>query len=63
MYSARRRFRENMTFRGQSTPATNRVLTGLVLITILVVALWAINGGLDQIPVIETESDTVTVAD
>jgi hypothetical protein len=52
-----------MTFRGQSTRATNRVLTGLVLITILVVALWAINGGLDQIPVIETETDTVTVAD
>ena len=52
-----------MTFRGQSTRATNRVLMGLVLITILVVALWAINGGLDQIPVTETGSDTITVAD
>jgi hypothetical protein len=35
------------------------VLTVLVVVTILVVALWAANGGLDDISL---EADTVTVA-
>jgi hypothetical protein len=35
------------------------VLTVLVVITIVVVALWAVNGGLDDISL---EADTVTVS-
>ncbi len=38
-----------MTQNGSSTPGTSRVLTALVVITIVLVALWALGGGFDQI--------------
>lgn len=45
-----------MTYEGRQTRASNRVLTALVVITIIVVAFWAIGGGLEAIPVTEAES-------
>lgn len=46
-----------MTYAGSSSRSTNRVLIALVVITILLVAWWAMTGGLDQIAV--TGADTV----
>lgn len=40
-----------MTYVGRSSRSTNRVLIALVVITILIVAWWALSGGLDQIAV------------
>ncbi|HXV72152.1 MAG TPA: hypothetical protein VEB69_12235 [Acidimicrobiia bacterium] len=39
-----------MTHRGQAARRTNRVLIGLVVLTIAAVAFWAANGGLEEIP-------------
>lgn len=49
-----------MTYAGSTSRSTNRVLIALVVITVLIVAWWAINGGLDQLPVIE---ETAVVSD
>lgn len=49
-----------MTYAGSTSRSTNRVLIALVVITALIVAWWAMNGGLDQIPVIE---ETALVSD
>jgi hypothetical protein len=49
-----------MTYRGHSTRTANRVLIALVVVTIAIVALWAVNGGLDQIPVTPAENVNVT---
>lgn len=49
-----------MTYVGSTSRSTNRVLIALVVITVLIVAWWAIDGGLDQIPVIE---ETAVVSD
>ena len=49
-----------LTYRGSSTRAGNRILIVLVLVTIVVVAIWAMNGGLDDISARQT--DTVTVS-
>jgi hypothetical protein len=35
-------------------------LIALVVVTIVVVAYWAVNGGFDQIPVTQTGTVTVT---
>jgi hypothetical protein len=35
-------------------------MTTLVVVTIIVVAFWAVRGGLDAIPVIEAESVLVS---
>lgn len=48
-----------MTYEEHSTRATNRVLMALVLVTVLVVAFWAVNGGLDEIVVAESNQATV----
>jgi len=40
-----------LTYRGPAARQTNRVLIALVVIMIAVVAYWAVNGGLEEIPV------------
>lgn len=42
-----------MTYVGNTSRSTNRVLIALVVITVLIVAWWAGTGGLDQVPVVE----------
>lgn len=49
-----------MTYAGNSSRSSNRVLIALVIITITVVALWAMSGGLDEIPASEAETVVVT---
>lgn len=49
-----------MTYESRATRATNRVLMVLVVITILIVAFWAVNGGLDEIALTEAEPAIVT---
>lgn len=49
-----------MTYEGRHQRASNRVLTTLVVLTIVVVAIWAVGGGLEAIPVTEVESAIVT---
>lgn len=49
-----------MTYEGRSTGATNRILMTLVIITIVLVAYWAVTGGLDQIPLNQVEGPTVS---
>lgn len=48
-----------MTYTGNSSRATNRVMIVLVVVTIVIVAFWAMNGGLDEIQVAETETAVV----
>lgn len=50
-----------MTYVGNGSRSANRVLIALVIITILVVAVWAMRGGLDEIQA--TETDTVVVSE
>lgn len=52
-----------MTYHGQPSRTTNTVMKTLVIITILWVAYWAANGGLDQIgiPVSSPAATTTTV--
>lgn len=47
-----------MTYQGHGARRTNRVLIVLVVVTIAVVALWAVNGGFQEIPVAE-QSTTI----
>jgi len=49
-----------LTYAGNSARSSNRVLIALVVITILVVAYWALSGGLDEIQVAEAETAVVT---
>lgn len=49
-----------MTYTGSSSRTTNRVMIALVVVTIVIVALWATNGGLDEIQVGETETAVVS---
>jgi len=51
---------ENLTYTGNTSRSTNRVLTTLVVITIAVVAMWAMTGGLDEIQVSEPEPVVVS---
>ncbi len=48
-----------MTYTGNSSRTTNRVMIALVVVTIAIVAFWATNGGLDEIQVVETETPVV----
>lgn len=48
-----------MTYEGRQARASNRVLSALVIVTIVVVAFWAVRGGLESIPVTEAESVVV----
>lgn len=41
--------RRNLTFEGDPSRRDSRVMTALVIITIIVVAYWAVNGGIDRI--------------
>lgn len=50
-----------MTYAGSPSPSINRVLITLIVITILIVAWWAMSGGLDQIAV--TGAETAVVSD
>lgn len=49
-----------MTYTGNSSRTTNRVMIALVVVTIAIVAFWAANGGLDEIQVAETETAVVS---
>lgn len=49
-----------MTYEGQTARRSNRVLTILVVIMILLVAYWAMNGGLDEIGVTTDQTAVVT---
>lgn len=48
-----------MTYQGQSARRTNRVLIVLVVVTIAVVAFWAVNGGFQEIPVADQGTTAV----
>lgn len=50
-----------MTYVGNGSRAVNRVLMTLVVITIIVVAVWAMSGGLDEIQA--TQPETAVVSD
>ena len=49
-----------MTYTGNSSRTTNRVMIFLVVVTIAIVALWATKGGLDEIQVVEAETAVVS---
>lgn len=49
-----------MTYEGHTSRRSNRVLLALVVITIVAVAFWAVNGGLEEIPVNQTGAATVS---
>lgn len=49
-----------MTYEGNPARGRSRVMTILVIITIALVAYWAVNGGLDEIPVADTAANSVT---
>lgn len=49
-----------MTFEGQAARRSNRVLILLVVITILIVAYWAIDGGFDEIGITSGDPTVVT---
>lgn len=49
-----------MTYTGNTSRTTNRVMIALVVVTIAFVAFWAMNGGLDEIQVAETETAVVS---
>ena len=51
---------ERLTYTGNSSRSSNRILIALVVISIMVVAWWAINGGFDEIQA--TDSDATVVA-
>jgi len=50
-----------LTYEADSTRRSNRVLIALVVITIAVVAFWAVSGGLESIQVTEGQTATVEV--
>jgi hypothetical protein len=50
-----------LTYAWNGSRSVNRVLITLVVITIVAVAAWGINGGLDEIQA--TRSDTVVVSE
>lgn len=50
-----------MTYAGRPSSTSKRVLIALVVITIVLVAWWAMTGGLDQVPV--TGADTAILSD
>lgn len=45
-----------MTYEGNPARGRSRVMKVLVVITIALVAYWAVNGGLDEIEVADTSS-------
>lgn len=49
-----------MTYAGSSSRTSNRVLIVLVVITIALVAWWAMGGGLDEVPVTGAETAVLT---
>lgn len=49
-----------MTYEGHSSRRSSRVLQALVVLTIVLVAFWAINGGLEEIPANQTETAAVS---
>jgi hypothetical protein len=49
----------NLTYTGNASRSSSRVLIALVAITIVFVAWWAIGGGLDEIQTAETEQVVV----
>jgi hypothetical protein len=50
---------EKLTYTGNTSRSANRVLTALVAITIVLVAWWAISGGLDEVQTTGTEQVVV----
>ncbi|HSM45466.1 MAG TPA: hypothetical protein VK969_10660 [Acidimicrobiia bacterium] len=48
-----------MTYRDSSSRSSNRILVALVVISIVVVAWWAINGGFDEIQATDSEAAVV----
>jgi hypothetical protein len=48
-----------LTYSGNTSRSTNRVLATLVIITIVIVAMWAMNGGLDEIQAVDAEPAVV----
>lgn len=49
-----------MTYAGNTSRPSNRVLIVLVVITIAFVAFWAMTGGLDEIQVAQAETAVVS---
>ncbi len=49
-----------MTYEGEPSRRSNRVLQALVVVTIALVAFWAVTGGLEQIQVNDVNTATVT---
>lgn len=49
-----------MTYEGRQARASRRVMTALVVMTIIIVAIWAVGGGLEAIPVTEVDSALVS---
>lgn len=49
-----------MTYVGNSARSNNRALIALVIVTVILVAAWAMTGGLDDIPAAEAETVVVT---
>lgn len=49
-----------MTYTGEPTRSSNRVMIALVVVTIAIVALWGMTGGLDEIQPAEAEMVTVS---
>jgi hypothetical protein len=49
-----------LTYAGNSSRSSNRVLIVLVVLTIAFVAFWAMTGGLDEIQVTDTETAVVS---
>jgi hypothetical protein len=50
-----------LTYEGDPTRRSNRVLIALVVTTIAVVAFWAVTGGLESIQV--TQGQTATISE
>lgn len=51
---------ERVTYDGRPARSTNTVMKILVIIAIIWVAFWAVNGGLEQITVPESSANTST---
>lgn len=49
-----------MTYVGNASRSANRVLIALVVVTIVIVAIWAVRGGLDEMHVNQGETAVVS---
>lgn len=48
-----------MTYERRRARTSNRVMTVLVVVAIALIAIWAMAGGLEQIPVVDADSELV----